>query len=46
MEIENIREILGDATIVDELIQYLSTEELDVFCEHLVFMYDLNYEEE
>ena len=44
MEFDAIREFLGDDFIVNELIQYLSTEELDVFCEHLVDMYDLDYE--
>ena len=46
MEFDTIREFLGDDVIVNELIQYMSNEQLDVFCEHLVDMYDLDYEEE
>ncbi len=44
MDIDAIRDYLGDDVIVNELIQYMSTEQLDVFCEHLVDMYDLDYE--
>lgn len=45
MDITTIREILGDATIVNELIQYMTSDQLEEFSEHLVKMYDLDYED-
>ena len=45
MDITTIREILGDATIVNELIQYMTSDQLTEFSEHLIKMYDLDYED-
>lgn len=39
---ENIRNILGDKTILDELTQYISSDSLSEFVEHLESMYDVN----
>lgn len=38
------RELLGDKTIVDELQQYLSTDELKEFTDHLFKSFDLDSE--
>lgn len=43
---QDIREQLGDSTIVDELIQYMSTDELNEFTNHLIKMFDIDYIEE
>ncbi len=45
MDITTIREILGDTTIVNELIQYMTSDQLKEFSEHLVKMHDLDYED-
>ena len=39
---ENIRNILGDKTILDELAHYISSDSLSEFVEHLESMYDVN----
>lgn len=39
---ENIRDILGDKTVLDELAQYMSSYNLSEFVEHLDAMYDVN----
>lgn len=39
---ENIRNLLSDKTILDELTQYMSSNSLSEFVEHLDSMYDLN----
>lgn len=39
---ENIRSILGDKTILGELEQYMSSDSLSEFAEHLNKMYDVN----
>lgn len=39
---ENIRNLLSDKTILDELTQYMSSNNLSEFVEHLDSMYDLN----
>lgn len=39
---ENIRNILGDKIILGELEQYMSSDSLSEFAEHLNKMYDVN----
>ena len=39
---ENIRDILSDKTVLDELAQYMSSDSLLEFVEHLDAMYDVN----
>lgn len=39
---ENIRDILGDKTVLDELAQYMTSDSLSEFVEHLDAMYDVN----
>lgn len=39
---ENIRYILGDRTILDELVMYMSQDNLSEFVEHLEDMCDIN----
>lgn len=46
IEFEDIRGMLSNAAIVDELIQYMSTDELDEFADHLVSAFDLDYNED
>jgi len=41
-KMELIREQLSDNQILDELVQYMSSDELEWFCEHLVDSYDLD----
>lgn len=38
----NIRNILGDKTVLDELVQYMPSDSLSEFVEHLDAMYDVN----
>ena len=38
----NIRNILSDKTVLDELAQYMSSDSLSEFVEHLDAMYDVN----
>lgn len=40
-DIDNIRETLGDKQIVDELISYMSSDDLEEFVEHIKINYDL-----
>lgn len=40
---EQIREIMGDKLILDELAQYMSSDDLSEFIEHLESMYDIEY---
>ena len=39
---ENIRNLLSKKTILDELTQYMSSNSLSEFVEHLDSMYNLN----
>lgn len=39
---ENIRDILSDKKVLDELTQYMTSDSLSEFVEHLDAMYDLN----
>lgn len=41
-----IRETLSDKTIVEALVQYMSEDDLNDFCEELEKNYDLDYDEE
>ena len=41
-----IRETLSDETIVEALVQYMSEDDLNDFCEELEKDYDLDYDEE
>lgn len=38
----NIRNILSDKTVLDELAQYMPSDSLSEFVEHLDAMYDVN----
>ena len=40
-DFQTIRETLGDSQIVDELVQYMSSDDLEEFTEHLVRYYDI-----
>lgn len=40
-DFENIREVLGDSQIVDELAKYMSSDDLEEFTEHLARYYDI-----
>ena len=40
---EQIREIMDDKLILDELAQYMSSDDLSEFIEHLESMYDIEY---
>ena len=42
-EFQSVREMLGDEQILDELVQYLSSDELRDFVDHLKRYYDLDY---
>ena len=39
---KNIRDILSDKTVLDELAQYMSSDSFSEFVEHLYAMYDVN----
>ena len=39
---ENIRDILSDKTVLDELAQYMLSDSLSEFVEHLYTIYDVN----
>ena len=39
---KNIRDILSDKTVLDELAQYMTSDSLSEFVEHLYAMYDVN----
>ena len=39
---KNIRDILSDKTVLDELSQYMTSDSLLEFVEHLNAMYDVN----
>ena len=39
---KNIRDILSDKTVLDELTQYMTSDSLSEFVEHLDAMYDVN----
>lgn len=41
--LEKAREEVGDSAIVDELAQYMSTDDLDEFCEAVEDAFDLRY---
>lgn len=45
-KLNNIRENISDTAIVDELMQYMSTDELEEFVEHLIKVFDLEYADE
>ena len=40
---DGIRAQLTDTNIVDELVQYMTTDELKEFADHLIRMFDLDY---
>lgn len=40
-ELQNIRDMLGDERIIDEMTQYFSVDELRDFVDHLKRYYDL-----
>lgn len=40
-DFQTIREILGDSQVVDELAQYMSSDDLEEFTEHLARYYDI-----
>ena len=40
---KNIRDILSDKTVLDELEQYMSQDSLSEFVEHLESIFDINF---
>ena len=40
---KNIRDILSDKTVLDELEQYMSQDNLSEFVEHLESIFDINF---
>lgn len=41
--LEMAREEVGDSAILDELVQYMSTDDLEDFCEAVEDAFDLRY---
>lgn len=41
--LEMAREEVGDSAILDELVQYMSTDDLEDFCEAVEDTFDLRY---
>lgn len=40
-DFQTIREVLGDSQIVDEMAQYMSSDDLEEFTEHLARYYEI-----
>lgn len=45
-KLNEIKELIGASNIVDELIQYMSSDDLEDFVEHLASAYDIDFENE